>query len=71
MSKLADTLDSTHPDIAVARVNCENAVHFCDQVISISRTPSFKVGRCTALGPRSVGIVLPMYLQCTANALRC
>jgi hypothetical protein len=48
VSKLADTLASTHPDIAVARVNCEQAVHFCDQVIRINRTPSFKVRlKCT------------------------
>lgn len=41
---LADALAETHPDIVVARVNCEREEYFCAHAIKISRTPSFKVG---------------------------
>lgn len=42
---LADALAETHPHIVVARLNCGLAEHFCDQVVKITRTPSFTV-RC-------------------------
>lgn len=45
VSMLADALAETHPHIVVARLNCGVAEHFCDQVIKISRTPSFTVRR--------------------------
>lgn len=41
---LADQLAAADPSIAVARVDCGQAERFCDQVIGITRTPSFKVG---------------------------
>lgn len=45
VSMLADNLTATAPEIVVARLDCDKAVNFCNDVIRIEKTPSFKV-RC-------------------------
>ena len=43
VSMLADNLTATAPEIVVARFDCDKAVNFCNDVIRIERTPTFKV----------------------------
>eukprot|EP00879_Flechtneria_rotunda_P002806 GHRR01003017.1.p1 GENE.GHRR01003017.1~~GHRR01003017.1.p1 ORF type:complete len:246 (+),score=16.37 GHRR01003017.1:28-765(+) len=43
VSMLADDLAATHPQIVVARLDCDKAERFCNEVIRIERTPVFKV----------------------------